>query len=128
MSFTLSYYFKEYKATDKEIENAIILLERVNSLLYEYQSITKIDFPFIATSTIRTKEHNDKIGGAKSSLHLTAEAIDIADSDGKLGKFLLQNQEFLEKYKLSLESPTKTKGWAHLDTKQRTGQYRVFNP
>ena len=34
-------------------------------------------FPFIVTSGFRTKAYNDKIGGAKRSMHLFGKAVDI---------------------------------------------------
>ena len=41
------------------------------------------DVPFKITSSWRSKEHNEKIGGAKNSAHLRGCAVDIACDNSK---------------------------------------------
>lgn len=49
-----------------------------SSLLYKLQKLRdEIGKPIIVTSGYRTKEYNNKIGGAKNSQHMLGKAADI---------------------------------------------------
>lgn len=100
--------------------NLAILLDRLNILRGIWGK------PMIVTSGFRSPEHNTAIGGAKNSAHLFCQAADIRDSKGELGEWLLQNQELLEEIELWMESPHKTVGWIHLQS--RPAKNRVFQP
>lgn len=132
--FTTNYYFEfarksnGFQNPSKKVQNnATILIRRVNNLLADIVKITGIAIDCIATSTIRTPEHNAKVGGSKNSLHLIAKALDIADKSGKLAKAIYDNQHLLKQHKLSFENPKYTKGWVHLDIAMRGGEYRMFS-
>lgn len=69
-------------------------------------------------------------GASATSLHMTGEAADIHDADGALDEFLLtpEGQFLLGDIGLWLESPTKTHGWCHVQTKPPRSGQRVFMP
>ncbi len=82
--------------------------------------------PMNVTSGYRPGKYNKAAGGATKSAHLTLEACDFADSTGALAKWCLENLGVLEKAGLWMESPARTKGWVHLQT--RPVRHRVFEP
>lgn len=128
--FTVEYYFAKYKNPSQElINNCKAFLSKVNGLLAELEQVQNIKIDYIATSTIRTAEHNKSINGATKSYHLLARAIDIKDTNGVISASIMKHQYLLSKYKLCLEHPDSTKGWCHLDDGARKGvEYRVFKP
>lgn len=100
------------------------LLEIINQVRHEYGK------PFFITSGYRTPEHNAAIGGAKNSAHTKCLAIDIADPNGLIGKWIINNN-ILEKYDLYMESldvtqKNKNRSWVHLDLIPRKN--RIFMP
>lgn len=103
-----------------QARNMAELLSRVNWLLAKLEIETKV------TSGYRPSAINKKIGGAKMSTHTVCAGIDLADSSGLIAKKFLDNLDLLEKVGLWLESPTYTKGWTHLDMRERKN--RVFIP
>jgi hypothetical protein len=70
------------------------------------------------TSGYRPGEYNLKAGGSPTSAHLTCEAIDIADPEGKIDDYLDKNPQTLIDVDLYREDPNKTKGWCHLQTRK----------
>lgn len=96
-------------------DNAIKLLNLVNSFLQEIK-ISKIS----VSSGWRPSSINSKIkGAAKKSLHMSGLACDLLDLDGTLDELIEKNDDLLKKYGLWQESPKATKGWVHLDCKDR---------
>ncbi len=83
--------------------------------------------PMNVTSGYRPGHYNKAAGGAKRSAHLTCEAVDIADGDGSLARWCLNNLDILQAAGLWLESPARTKGWCHLQIRPVPGK-RVFEP
>lgn len=70
-----------------------------------------------ANSGWRPKSVNDAAGGAKSSKHLTAEAVDIEDADRMLARWCVQNVERLKQCGiLAMERAEATKTWIHWQT------------
>jgi hypothetical protein len=110
----------DYPITHDLALNMADLLSRVNFL------IAKLGINTVVTSGYRPPEINKKIGGATKSSHTQCKAVDLKDSSGSIGKLLINNVKLLEELGLFLESPEHTKGWVHLDTKQRKN--RVFIP
>lgn len=107
-----------------QVSNMEALLETVNMLLNE----PSCPGFFGVTSGYRPPSINSSVGGALKSAHLTCEAIDLADPVGLIDKWLIQNPELLIEYGLYLESPSKTPGWCHLQTRAPKSGNRVFLP
>ena len=82
--------------------------------------------PMIVTSGYRPSAINAAIGGAKKSSHMSCQAVDFKDTDGKLAKWCLENIKVLEDARLYMEDPESTKGWVHLQI--RPTRNRVFKP
>ncbi len=107
-----------------QVANMGLLLERVNALLMEDSCPGFVG----VTSGYRPASINSSVGGALKSAHLTCEAVDLADPTGEIDKWLVQNPELLIKHGLYLESPTKTSGWSHLQTRAPKSGNRIFLP
>jgi uncharacterized protein YcbK (DUF882 family) len=113
-------YAKDY--SNEVLENAKILLEKVNSLLSDLGIVA-----VVVSSGWRPASINAAVGGAPRSLHMQGRAIDLRDSTGELDKLIESKPELLKKYDLWLEDPDATKGWSHLDTGVRRDRpSRVF--
>lgn len=76
------------------------------------------------SSGYRPGHYNDKAGGAPNSAHKTCQAVDFADPDGLLKKYIAENPTILETCDLYQEDPSRTSTWVHLDTRKRST--RVF--
>jgi uncharacterized protein YcbK (DUF882 family) len=116
---TLTNYFTrngvDLRTTDivptTHINNALGLLSRVNGVLATYPAKDTLK----VNSGYRTAAVNKLVGGAKYSNHMTAMAIDIADTKGNLYAFLLKQP--LTKLGLYMERKESTPTWVHLQTK-----------
>jgi hypothetical protein len=116
---------KSNELTEDVVNNAMILLLRVNNLLKDLNfSVMKV------SSGFRPSDVNAKIGGAKKSAHMTGKAIDlIDDNDQHVGKMIALRPDLLKKHGLMIENIKSTKNWVHLDWVERS--YResmMFNP
>jgi hypothetical protein len=105
----------------KEMEaNLAKLLEALNKFRSRYGK------PMVVSSGYRPGKYNKSAGGAKNSAHLTCEATDFADADGKLKAYVKTNPSVLEECGLYMEDPERTKTWIHLQI--RATKNRVFKP
>lgn len=105
----------------KELEaNLKKLLENLNKFRQKYGK------PMLVSSGYRPGKYNKSAGGAKSSAHLSCEACDFKDADGKLKEFVKKNPTVLEECDLYMEAPESTPTWIHLQT--RATKNRVFKP
>jgi hypothetical protein len=111
---------KEFPLDINQTRNMADLLCRVNHLLGSHKIHGAV------SSGYRPSAINKKVGGAKMSTHLVCMGVDLYDAKGEIANFLKSNPKILEEYGLWLESPDKTKGWVHLDTKKRKN--RIFIP
>ena len=103
--------------------NAEELLNRVNSLMVRFGEIRKI------VSGWRPPEVNAKLPGAAiNSKHITGQAVDLADPDGDLDQWCLDNPNELERFQLWLEHPATTKNVCHLQSVPPKSGKRVFYP
>jgi len=116
--------------TQEILDNIIILLEKVNAILWELK-ITKAS----VSSGWRPAAINSQVtNAAKKSLHMTGKAIDILDDKNQsLANKILTQPDLLKKYNLWLEDPACTKGkvtnWVHLDFGSRSERpLRMFKP
>ena len=103
--------------------NALELLDRVNLLMTRFGETRKI------TSGWRPPEVNAKTpGAAVKSKHITGNAVDLADPEGDLDQWCLDNQSELERFQLWQEHPAATKNWCHLQSVPPKSGKRVFYP
>lgn len=103
----------EYPLTVEMQANLDKLTIAVNGIRTAYNK------PMYVSSGYRPGKYNAAAGGAKASAHMTCEAVDFKDSDGELDKWCTENQDLLQSLGLWQEHPDATKGWCHLDIRQR---------
>lgn len=109
-----------YPLTPDLEQNLVRLLAALNRLRTIYgKSMT-------VSSGYRPGHFNKTAGGAHTSAHLTCEACDFRDPEGKLAAWLLSHNKVLINCGLFLESPTHTPGWVHLQTRPTIN--RIFLP
>lgn len=89
--------------------------------------------PMIVTSGLRSeKQQQELIKAGKStatkSKHLQGLAADIADEDGSLAKWILENVKLLERACLWCEDPKYTPGWLHFQCSPPNSGKRFFKP
>ena len=98
-------------------------VDRANTLLSNFGEPREI------TSGWRPVEVNRLIpGAALRSNHTKCLAVDLADPDGDLDEWCLDNAAVLEEVGLWQEHPAATKGWCHLQTVPPKSGRRVFYP
>lgn len=126
---TLEYYFGDKPQkypddyTDDVIKNAWDLIKKVNKLLELHTGEE------ILRSGWRPKAYNDKVPGAsKNSKHITGNAVDVADPDGSLGRWCLENEKYLEDFGLWCEHPKHTKTWVHFQNLPPKSGKRFYIP
>lgn len=117
------------EAPSQEItENAAELLERVNALLEDCVPIEAAVAPRV-NSGWRPAAYNATIANAApKSKHITGQAIDVADPDGELDEYLIDNPQILARHGLWMEHPLATKGWCHLQCVPPRSGNRIFYP
>jgi hypothetical protein len=108
---------KEKCFTPEHAKNADKLLSAVNALLAAYDAHLGHHFKAFVRSGYRSAAVNACIpGAAKRSHHMTGNAVDIADNDGALDKWLSTPEgiEAQRSCKLYREHPDQTSTWCHL--------------
>ena len=132
---TLEAYWKgrdkEYanELTDEIRANAERTVELANDLLVR-AGRSDIDTP---NSGWRPSSVNAATNGAaRASKHITAEAVDLPDSDGLLAEWCMDNVDTLKEIGLWAEHPGWTVGWVHVQIvppgNPPRPQVRVFIP
>ena len=121
-----------FDSLDKEVqENLNQLFLKVNIVRKEYGK------PMIVTSGLRTKKHHLEIYARKGiyppkvpmkSNHLFGRAVDFADGDGKLKKWILANIKLMEDIGLYMEDFAATKTWVHFQINPPKSGNRFFKP
>lgn len=127
---TLAQYWmgrdKQYASelTDATRANAADLVERCNHLA------SALPFPLPkVTSGWRPAAVNAKIpNAAKLSNHMTGNAVDFSDPNGKFDAWCMAHLDELERVGLWLESPDSTPSWTHLQRVPPRSGRRVFHP
>lgn len=122
----------KFEGLENEIQhNLSILLQKVNKVRSLYGK------PMIVTSGLRTKQHHLEIYARKGifppkvpmkSNHLFGRAVDFADGDGKLKKWILENIKQIEEIGLYMEDFSATKTWVHFQTNPPKSGKRFFMP
>lgn len=116
-----NHKWKESEVDDVILRNLEDLCRKVNALGYAPA--------MYASSCLRSIVDQKRINPkAMGSSHLYGCAVDIADPDGKLAKWVLMNEKKLIECGLWCENPAKTKGWIHLQTYCPKSLSRYFNP
>lgn len=84
------------------------------------------DRPMVVDCGARCPEHNasPEVRGAPDSAHISGEAADIADVDGKLKAWMTEDR--LRRYGLWAEDYRYTSDWIHLQI--RPAHARIFRP
>ena len=121
-----------FESLDKETQNNLtILLEKVNKIREAYGK------PMIVTSGLRTKQHHLEIYAKKGifppnvpmkSNHLFGRAVDFADSDGQLKKWILANMKLVTELDVYFEAFNNTKTWLHVQINPPASKKRFFKP
>lgn len=117
----------KYPTTPQIDANLNTLLERINVIRTSY------DTPMIVTSGLRdTAQQQALIAAGKSnapkSHHLTGEACDIQDLDGKLRDWVKDNMDLMESIGFWFEDFDHTPGWVHFQIVPPASGKRVFIP
>ena len=122
--------------TDEIVNNAHVLLERVNGLLAraaqdDVEPGVEPDTGTAVSSGWRPKPVNDTIpNAAPTSKHITGLAIDLCDTlpERPLARWCLRNRAVLRELGLWLEDPRWTPTWVHLQSLPPGSGDRVFVP
>ena len=122
----------KFEDLDKDVQaNLNELFLKVNIVRKEYGK------PMIVTSGLRTKKHHLEIYARKGiyppkvpmkSNHLFGRAVDFADGDGKLKKWILENIKLMEEIGLYMEDFNATKTWVHFQINPPKSGNRFFKP
>lgn len=120
---------KDYNLSQMLLLHANATVDRANNLLAQYYA----DHPDAAKTHVqsgfRPPEINAKTpGAALHSKHMTCQAVDLADPDGLLDDWCMDNLDKLELCELWLEHPSATKGWTHWQIVPPRSGKRVFYP
>jgi hypothetical protein len=67
-------------------------------------------------------------GASATSKHMTGQAIDLFDPDGRIDMWMLSSPQPLIDLGLWQEHPDSTEGWAHVQTVPPRSGARVFRP
>lgn len=102
--------------------NLTALVERLNALFGSFQG------PIRVSSGYRRPADNAAANGAARSWHMQAAAVDLADADGRVWAFCLNNMPMLESLGLWLEAREATPTWVHLQIYPPKSGRRIFKP
>jgi hypothetical protein len=120
---------KTYPPSESALRNAEETIYRVNLLLSFYYQAEPAAERTKVTSGYRPPIINSATpGAAPRSKHMTCEAVDLADPEGELDDWCMDNARALEQVGLWQEHPSATKGWAHLQIVPPKSGKRVFYP
>lgn len=114
---------KHYKLPPQVVVNAAKLLDKVNALLADAR-ISRV-----VSSGWRPAEFNATVpGAAKTSKHITGDAVDLEDRDGKLKEWCVFNLDKLKLLDLYMEDPASTPTWVHLQQIAPKSGKQIFKP
>ena len=87
----------------------------------------------LITSGLRSDEQQQELiaqgkSNAPHSKHCAGAALDLLDEDGSLGKWALDNLDFLTTMGIWIEDPSHTNGWLHIQIMAPKSGKRVFIP
>ena len=121
-----------FDSLESDIKNNLnILFDKVNKVRTAYGK------PMTVTSGLRTKKHHLEIYARKGifppkvpmkSNHLFGRAIDIADGNGALKKWINENIKLIEEIGLYMEDFSATTTWVHFQINPPASGKRFFKP
>lgn len=128
MITTADYFMgrdKKYseELTGELLSNASVLVVKVNELLEafgEHRSVNSGWRPSAVNAAVPN--------AAPKSKHMTCQACDLSDDDGRLDAWCMANLPMLERFGLWLEHPSKTERWTHVQIVPPLSGHRVFYP
>ncbi len=128
MITTADYFMgreKKYpnELTGELLSNASVLVVKVNELLDafgEHRSVNSGWRPAAVNSAVPN--------AAPKSKHMTCQACDLSDDDGRLDAWCMANLPMLERFGLWLEHPDSTPRWCHVQSIPPKSLKRVFIP
>ena len=115
--------------TEDIIQNAQITVDRVNELLmFAYDDIG-MEFKTVASGWRPPSINDATANAAKTSTHLTAEAVDLRDTPERdLARWCLRRRPRLASIGLWMEDPQWTPTWVHLQIRPPKSGLRVYVP
>jgi hypothetical protein len=112
-----------YPLTEEISYNINILLEKINKVRESYAQ------PMIVTSGLRSQEDQTRINPtAPKSKHITGQACDIQDLDGRLLTWVLANFDLMKDLGFWFEDFRYTSNWIHFQIVPPASGRRVFIP
>ncbi len=117
----------KYPVDNATAFNLVTLLAKINEVRSAY------GVPMIVTSGLRSQDDQARLiadgkSNAPKSHHLTGEAVDIYDPDGKLAEWVTVNLDLMESIGLWMEDFDHTRGWVHFQIIGPKSGNRVFIP
>src|SRR3990167_8931000 len=97
--------------TDEINRNARITVDKANELL---ERAGRSDIDQVASGWRPASVNDATQNAARSSRHLTAEAVDLPDTDRILAGWCVDNLDSLKEIGLWMEDPRWTPTWVHL--------------
>lgn len=112
-----------YPTTPEVQDNLNHLISVLNAIRDAYGK------PLYITSGLRSEEDQKRINPkAPKSKHLTGQAADISDIDGKFWEWCQNNMDLMINLNVYFEDTRYTKGWVHCQVVAPKSGKRVFIP
>lgn len=101
--------------------------DSINPLLIQLLNRVRVEFnkPIVITSGFRCNAHNESVGGASASKHLTGEAADIRPASGKRADLDLLYELLNDDSECKGLGDGRKRGFIHVDV--RTGSKKRFS-
>lgn len=134
---TINDYVGEHAGCDdwtpERQRNAVLLLEAVNSLIYDWcaktgnqMHINPATHSQVSGQTFGGFRPQDCPQGSPHSSHKEGMGVDVYDPKNELDDWL--NDTILARFGLYREAPQKTQNWCHLTTRKPLSGNRTFWP
>lgn len=114
----------KYACSAEALANAAVTVSRTNELKLLYG----IKEDVVASGWRPAEVNNATCNAAKTSTHITGQALDTKDPQRKFAKWCLANLQELEEIGLWMEDPRWTPTWVHLQTVPPKSGKRVYIP
>lgn len=111
--------------TDAINRNAQVTVDKANRLL---ERAGRSDVDKVSSGWRPASVNDATANAARSSRHLTAEAVDLPDADRTLAEWCVDNLDVLGEIGLWMEDPRWTPTWVHVQTVPPGSGKLVFIP